>query len=87
MYIRYRSGKSNENEISYAVPVTGILKEYHTQRWNEKKIHKKYDPRKLLLENHRKVNKLLLLIFSLLLAVLFCDVNLNVFFGIINRFY
>ena len=87
MYIRYRSGKSNENEISYAVPVTGILKESHTQRWNEKKIHKKYDPRKLLLENHRKVNKLLLLIFSLLLAVLFCHVNLNVLFGIMNRFY
>ena len=86
MYIRYRSGKSNENEISYAIPVTGILKESHTQRWNEKKIHKKYDPRKLLLENHRKVNKLLLLIFSLLLAVLFCHINLNVFLVLLIDF-
>ena len=81
MYIRYRSGKSNVNEISYAIPVTGILKESHTQRWNEKKIHKKYDPRKLLLENHRKVNKLLLL-----LAVLFCHVNLNVFLVLLIDF-
>ena len=77
LYVRYRSKKSNENEISYAVPVTSKSRDSHTIRWNEKKILKKYDPRKLLLESHRKVNKLSsqsFRCFFLFFSVLFCSV-------------
>ena len=58
VYIRYRSMKSIQvplNELSYAVPVVHGNHAAHLHKWNDKKIHKRYDPRKLLLESHNKV--------------------------------